>query len=577
MVASAAGPDSFISDTVLAPYERVTAIGVRKSPAWVVRKASPQGRAKLAVAEYFPGVARDGDTLGATFLVEARRLATLAGSNVARVIELAVRGDDVVTFSELVDGESLASTWLTAGIPLEVTLRVVLDVLSAAEAIQAVRDAKQQPMHLAHGELSTSTVVVGVDGIARVLHAVARRLPGATAAHASRGYLAPEVHAGEAYDTRADVFSAGVLLWEALTARRLFEEDDPSAILARMRAGGAPQASPPTRTTWALSLVRIAAKALSPAPADRWQTPAAMAAEIRKAAGLRLAPTTTAAAVARAAFGERAKSRRARWETQVPAVEIADLVPDDAPIEPPAAWAPSLPPREFVSAMATTELDLSATEVSPPPVLESALRASDATLVTAEPAMMLEEPPARPSHESAPYFDAAVDLSIPPPAAPSIDAVDASAAVPALAATVFGDRANQRRMATVLGSVAALGLVVFSMAGWRLAHREGHAVSGVLESSHALAAAPAPSEPTPAPPQDAPSASAVPTDPQSAAAPLATSTPSPPPHPTGPSRAPAAHTPPSPKAKSGPGRKPAAPRPQRAKPKTTHAFDPGSL
>ena len=75
------------------------------------------------------------------------------------------------------------------------SLRIVIDTLTGAGAIHALRDAKQQPMDMAHGELSTATVVLGVDGTARVLHAIARRLPGARPEKASIGYLAPEVHA----------------------------------------------------------------------------------------------------------------------------------------------------------------------------------------------------------------------------------------------------------------------------------------------------------------------------------------------------------------------------------------------
>jgi serine/threonine-protein kinase len=472
-----------------------------------------------------------------------------------------VRGDDAVVFSELVDGEALSSTWLTGGLPLEVTLRVVLDALSGAEAIHALRDAKQRPMHLAHGEISTATVVVGTDGIARVLHAIARRLPRAEAARASLGYLAPEVHAGDAYDARADVFSAGVLLWEALSGRRLFEEADPAVILARMRSEGVPQASPSTRTAWALSLARIAAKALSTVAADRWPTAAVMASEIRKAAGLRLAPTTTAAAVARAAFGERTKSRRARWETQAAA-------PEEPVAAPLLAAAPSMPPEETPMALDDADLDFSETEISAPPRHEAALQPSDATLVAA----MSEHEP-RPPDESAPYFDAAVDLSIPPPPRQPLDLVESSVSVPASPETILADRASRRRLVTVLGGVAALGLIVFSLAGWRVAHRASHALPDLAAGVHAAAtpaeqtappveAAPSPARPAPVAEPPAPAAASASSTPQ-AASPRAA-----------PPRAAAAH---APKAKTTPARKPATSRPQHAKPKTTHGYDPSAL
>src|ERR1035441_1206228 len=101
--------------------------------------------------------------------------------------------------------------------------------MSGVAGIHTLRDASQQPMKLAHGELSPATVAIGLDGVARVLHAIARRVPGAHPDPASIGYMAPEVHAGEGYDQRADVFGVGVLLWEVLSGGRLFTETPPVA------------------------------------------------------------------------------------------------------------------------------------------------------------------------------------------------------------------------------------------------------------------------------------------------------------------------------------------------------------
>ncbi len=82
---------------------------------------------------------------------------------------------------EYVDGEKLAALWGTDRIPLEIALRVIVDVLSGVATLHNLRDARQQPLKLAHGELSPSTIVFGLDGVARLLHAVARRQPGRAA------------------------------------------------------------------------------------------------------------------------------------------------------------------------------------------------------------------------------------------------------------------------------------------------------------------------------------------------------------------------------------------------------------
>src|SRR6185312_2341780 len=187
------------------------------------------------------------------------------------------------------------------------------------------------------------TILVGLDGVGRLLHTVARRSPETQAEEGSLGYLAPEVHGGDPYDGRADVFSVGVLLWEVLEGQSL--TDSPEGLPGlRVRSGEIPAPSAPEKAPWAKALVPIATRALAAAPEDRWATAAGMAAEIRKAAGLKLAPASAATAYAKTKFGERVKARRARLEATPPApaesalqVRVAgghDAGPDSAPTVP---------------------------------------------------------------------------------------------------------------------------------------------------------------------------------------------------------------------------------------------------
>ena len=194
-------------------------------------------------------------------------------------------------------------------LPLEIALRVILDALTGLGALHNLRDARQQPLKLAHGELSPATIALGLDGMARVLHAVTRCTPGAQPDNLRIGYLAPEVAVGDPYDARADVFGAGVLLWEALSGQRLLTEGDAAANAKRVRGGALPRATVPPKAPWAAGLVEVAAKALAPLPDERWPTASVMAAELRKSAGLKLAPASMAAAFAKSAFGERVRKR----------------------------------------------------------------------------------------------------------------------------------------------------------------------------------------------------------------------------------------------------------------------------
>ena len=309
-----------LPEGAFAPYVLVRELGARPLPAYAVRQIAPGAKPHLFVAERFVGAAQGPDGKDSSFLRAARRIATLTSPNLPRVRDVAVHDGDVLIFTELVDGEKLTALWRPEALPLEIALRMIVDVLGGVSAIHNLRDARQQPLKLAHGEISPATTVFGLDGVARVLHTIARRYPeeGARPDPASVRSLAPEVLGAEPYDQRADVYGAGVLLWEALSGRPLYTETDPVALMALARGGEAPRASVPASSPWAKDLVEVAARALRAAPDQRWPTATAMAGELRKAAGLKLAAVSTTAAFAKSTIAERAKARRLDLETRTP-------------------------------------------------------------------------------------------------------------------------------------------------------------------------------------------------------------------------------------------------------------------
>ncbi|MDP9037303.1 MAG: hypothetical protein M3O50_21095, partial [Myxococcota bacterium] len=300
---------------LLAPYEAVRPIGSRPNPLYVARSGDPgDARPQLFVAECLLGAAHPAasDAASGDFLTRARRVATLASANVPRVRELVVRGEDVIVFGNFIDGEKLIEVW--NGMRLDVALRVVVDVLSGLGALHNARDLELRPMGLFHGEVAPATILFALDGTARLLYSIARLVPGAARETASAAYLAPEAHSGDACGASTDVFGAGVLLWEALSGARLFDDREPAAMVASVRAGVAP---PPLRDSspWAAALVDVATRALAAAPGDRWPTAAAMAAEIRRAAGPHIASAAEIGAFARDLMSARAKARREDLES----------------------------------------------------------------------------------------------------------------------------------------------------------------------------------------------------------------------------------------------------------------------
>jgi serine/threonine-protein kinase len=312
-------------------------LGARPVPTWAALETLPNGRAQLVVVERVARGGDHGDQDIADWVRDARRIAALEHPNVARVRDVLIRSDDVLVATEFIDGVRW-SELSGQGTPLELTLRIFLDVLAGLSALHNLRDAKRQPLKLVHGELTPECVLVGLDGVSRIVGSCRAKIADAPPGRASSGYLAPEVLlSDDSADARADIFSVGVMLWEALSGKPLFDvKTQPSAIVTKVLGGHVPPPTVPIQCAWAAPLVAPIARALSADPERRFASAPAMAAELRRIAGPRLAPPSRLAAHVRANFGEKIGARRDHLERSVSrAPEVSREVSREVPrVEP---------------------------------------------------------------------------------------------------------------------------------------------------------------------------------------------------------------------------------------------------
>ncbi len=173
--------------------------------------------------------------------------------------------------SELFAGRGLA------GYGLARALRMLLDALAGLSALHDTHGEHARPF--AHGELVPALLRVDESGVTRLIplapwHTSA---PGMPAAEQRWAHLAPERLLGDAIDPRADVFSAGVLLWEALAGRRLFAGCSVDEIITRLMGGKTLLPQLPPELAWAHGLEAVASRALSVDPAKRYADGAELA------------------------------------------------------------------------------------------------------------------------------------------------------------------------------------------------------------------------------------------------------------------------------------------------------------
>jgi serine/threonine-protein kinase len=249
----------------------------------------------------------------AMFLDEARLAACIRHPNVVATLDIEQRSDGTpLIVMEYIEGPTLAQMAKRARrererIPLDVTLKVMVDVLNGLHAAHELRGKDRQPLHLVHRDVSPGNIIVGLDGIARLTDfGVARSR---VQIHSTRSgqlvgklsYLAPEQLRDEAIDRRTDVYAAGIVLWEALVLRRLFTASSEGALVTKLLTGA--DASPRELDATIPPIIdRVVMQALAMAPDERFETALAFAEALEQAAievGVGLASTRTLGAYVR--------------------------------------------------------------------------------------------------------------------------------------------------------------------------------------------------------------------------------------------------------------------------------------
>lgn len=153
---------------------------------------------------------------------------------------------------------------------LPYSLRWLLDVMTGLGVLH-------RTLGFVHGEVQPEHVVLGEDGVGRLIPVVrAHWVRGEQRAPERLYYLAPEKLLGDRVDVRSDVFSVGVMLWEALAGQRLLEAHDVDDIIARLMGGGIPRVHPPEGEAWTQPLAAIAERAIAVDPGRRFATVAEM-------------------------------------------------------------------------------------------------------------------------------------------------------------------------------------------------------------------------------------------------------------------------------------------------------------
>jgi len=245
----------------------------------------------VAIKRLLPQFARDAEFVQ-MFLEEARLAARIRHPNVVPVLDV-VREDsqnELFLVMEFIQGETVTRlTRVTRTrariVPMSIALSIASDLLQGLHAAHEAKDEVGRPLEIVHRDVSPHNVMVGNDGVARVLDfgiAKASSSSQSTREGEVKGkfaYMSPEQLSSVPVDRRADIFAASIVLWEMLTGGRLFQAPDPGAIVGKVLNG---RIAPPSELAQGIppQVDALVLKGLARDPSKRFSTAAEMAGAI---------------------------------------------------------------------------------------------------------------------------------------------------------------------------------------------------------------------------------------------------------------------------------------------------------
>jgi serine/threonine protein kinase len=184
----------------------------------------------VAIKRLLPHLVQSGE-FSEMLLNEARLAARVRHPNVVPTLDVVASKGEVLLVLEYVHGEALSALCRSlarkrGSVPIGVAVSIILGLLQGLHAVHEATDERGRSLGLVHRDVSPQNVMVGADGMARVLdfgivkalqqieETMPNRLKGKT------GYMSPEQIRGERLTRASDIFAAGIVLWELLTLRR---------------------------------------------------------------------------------------------------------------------------------------------------------------------------------------------------------------------------------------------------------------------------------------------------------------------------------------------------------------------
>lgn len=278
------GPKSSMAQQRYSILEKIDAGGMAE--VFKGKAASLRGFEKLvAIKRVLPALSKNTKFIG-MFLDEARLSLHLNHANVVQTFDIGMTDNAYFIVMEWIDGSNLKGLLETIvdrqmRLPREQAVYIAIEICKGLSHAHNRKDPDGRPLNIVHRDVSPPNVLLSREGevklvdfgLAKAASQVSITDPGVV--KGKFGYLSPEAAYGKAVDVRADVFATGIVLWEMLAGRRLFEGATDLATVEQVRAARVPSLLGHVQDLEP-RLEAIIAKALARDPRERYQSTEAL-------------------------------------------------------------------------------------------------------------------------------------------------------------------------------------------------------------------------------------------------------------------------------------------------------------
>ncbi|NOZ87726.1 MAG: serine/threonine protein kinase [Deltaproteobacteria bacterium] len=218
----------------------------------------------------------------AMFLDEAALAARLNHPNIVQIFDVGREGNSYFLAMEYISGCDLHRLLRTdrnagKGLPLELGVRIICDACAGLHYAHEMTDNDGNPLNIVHRDVSPQNLLISYDGAVKVADfgiAKAQSQIFKTKSGVLKGkysYMSPEQALGKELDRRSDIFSLGIILYEAVTGQRLYKMSSELLTLKSIVEG---EVLPPTEIepSFPVELEKIIMRTLEKEPGDRFST-----------------------------------------------------------------------------------------------------------------------------------------------------------------------------------------------------------------------------------------------------------------------------------------------------------------